>query len=515
MHGFGRVFWSGAVIAISLAGFSSCRKPSDTVKSDLGEVGYQLTAADWLRASATNDAAAMKKFVAGGFDVGTRDETGDSALHAAAFAGAKDAADFLMDRGLSVDLRGASERTPLMAAVAGDQTLMVRWLLRQGADPRLKDKDGFVPLMLAVRDGKSGAVEELAPYNRENLDPAILLASLVGQTEVIDTLTSYGASIYARMEDGRTPLMIAAENGHTESVKLLLDIGASRLSIDTEGRNAAELATSAGHPEIAALINRDPLPQELTLESPAEVAQSMDAFLNAALAEAPPGAADGQPADQAAIAPPTAGAAATPQPLRNPAPAKPIQGEVLGSNPAATTADPTTVDPPAAAAGTDSPAIPNLVMRHYREREIPVQVRSVEGETAVLNIVGTHSREVQVRSVENIPGSRLVVLRVQRRIENSKLNLGQAAEVAVVEVRDTATGTTREWISGLPASAHDPVALVEDATTGQRYTASPGQRFKSADGAEFIISDVRPNQLVIEEVATGTVQTIPLRGPRG
>jgi hypothetical protein len=154
-------------------------------------------------------------------------------------------------------------------------------------------------------------------------------------------------------------------------------------------------------------------------------------------------------------------------------------------------------------------------MRHYREREIPVQVRNVEGETAVLHIVGTHSREVKVRSGETIPGSRLVVLRVLRRMENSKLNLGQATEVSVVEVRDSTTGTTREWISGVAASAHDPVALVEDSATGQRYTASPGQRFKSADGAEFIISDVRPNQLVIEEVASGTVQTIPLRGPRG
>jgi hypothetical protein len=100
-------------------------------------------------------------------------------------------------------------------------------------------------------------------------------------------------------------------------------------------------------------------------------------------------------------------------------------------------------------------------------------------------------------------------------MEDSKLNLGQADGSFRVEVRDTATGTTREWISGLPASAHDPVALVEDATTGQRYTATPGQRFKSADGAEFIISDVRPNQIIIEDAATGTVQTIPLRGPRG
>jgi hypothetical protein len=154
-------------------------------------------------------------------------------------------------------------------------------------------------------------------------------------------------------------------------------------------------------------------------------------------------------------------------------------------------------------------------MRHYRERELPVEVSTVEKETATLAIRGSSRREVKVRAGDIIPGSNLVVMRVQRRMEDSKLNLGQPMEVSVVEVRDNATGATRSLISGVPANAHDPLALVEDSSTGRRYTAKPGQRFKSKDGAEFIISDVRPNQIVIEEAASGATQTIPLRGPRG
>jgi ankyrin repeat protein len=497
MCGFGRLLGAAVSLAIAATAMTGCRKPDEAKKSDLKEAGYSMTTADWLRASSVDDVVALKKFVGAGFDVGSRDEAGDSALHAAAAGGAENAADFLLDRGLSVDLRGAAERTPLMAAVLADQTSMVRWLLRQGADPRLKDKDGFSPMMLAVREGKSGPVEEIAPYHRDSLDSALLLAALVGQTEVIDTLTNYGASVYARMEDGRTPLMIAAENGHTGSVELLLDIGSSRFSTDAEGRTATELANAAGHMEIAALIDRDPLPGELALETPEEIAESMDAFVVSAT-EDPASSESGNAGDSQS------------EPASSPA--RPIDGEVLSAAVAENDTAPQSQAPPAAAKPFP---LPPIVMRHYREREVPVRVRSVQGETATLEIEGARDREITVRAGEQIPDSRLIVLRVQRRMEESKLTQETPAEISIVEVRDTASGSTREWISGVPASAHDPVALIEDAATGRRYTATPGQRFTSADGAEFVIADVRPNQLVIKDAATGAVQTLPLRGPRG
>ena len=154
------------VMAISLVLLPGCKRRGETVKSDLGEAGYKMTTEDWFRATRSNDVAALKKFISGGFSADSRNADGDSALHAATAAGAQGAADYLLKSGLNVDLRGASERTPLMSAIMADQTAMVRWLLRQGADPKVKDKDGFRPLMLAVREGKPGAVGELAAYDR-------------------------------------------------------------------------------------------------------------------------------------------------------------------------------------------------------------------------------------------------------------------------------------------------------------------------------------------------------------
>lgn len=166
-------------------------------------------------------------------------------------------------------------------------------------------------------------------------------------------------------------------------------------------------------------------------------------------------------------------------------------------------------------AGGSSFPMPPLVMRHFREKDVPLSVKTVQGDVATMRLAGTVTREVKVRAGNRIPGSSLVVVRVRRRMEESKVNPGGTAEISVVEVRDESTGTTREWIAGVPSKAHDPVALVEDSATGKRYLASPGQRFKGGDGTEYLISDVRPNQIVIQETASGAVQTIPLRGPRG
>lgn len=483
-----------AAVVLCGASLSSCRKPVDTVKSDLGEAGYELTAEGWFRASRENDLSAMRKFVEAGFKIDTKDAEGRSALHVAAEAGAMGTADYLLDRGVPVDVTDPAGRTPLMAAVIAKQTEMTRWLLKQGADPRLKDSEGFKPLMLAVREGSSGPVSELAAYDRSDLDNALLLAALVGRTDVIDSLTNYGASVYARMEDGRTPLMIAAENGHEGAVELLMDLGASRFAVDSEGRTAAEIATAAGHTGIAAMLLREPTASEFALESPEDVAEEMDSYVDGAIAKA-----DGSSSSKGGGGSPKA---------RPRAAAVSINGATLGA-PVARGGDDRVRE------GDDSFDMPPLVMRHYREKEVPVHVKRIEGDSAIISVAGTGTRDIQVRKGGKIPGTNLVVVSMRKRMVDSKMSLGQLEEISVVEIQDPANGTSREWISGVPSQAHDPVALVEDSSTGNRYVAAPGQRFKGEDGTEYFISDVRPNQMVIRESATGAVRTIPLRGPRG
>lgn len=511
--------WPRTPLRLAAAAFgiplllTSCQDRGERLEAELGDAGYTLTEEDWFRAAAADDVAAMERFLDSGFSLDALDDAGDAALHHAAAAGARGTAAFLLRRGMDIDLRGAAGRTPLMNAAAANQTSMTGWLLRQGADPQRQDDDGFRPLMLAISHGSHEAIGEIAPYHREDLDKALLLASMLGNAAAIDTLTNFGASVYARMEDGRTPLMMAAQNGHADAIAILVEIGASRFATDEEGHSAADHARNAGHEELVALILPEPAPEELRLESREEIGADMAAFVETARG----GSRLQLTPDTAAAPSATAGAATG---VRRPGAPPDIDGRRLGqaaTTTAAATTDahsPSAADPARHATAAPPEPSPPLIMRHFRARELPLEVGGIRDQSVSIRLRGDRSSSVDVSRGETIPGTRLVVREFHRRMETSKMNPDQATEVSIVEVEDAATGERRHWRSGLPASGHDPIALVEDAATGDHYLASPGQKFFGADGIEYTIVDVRPAQLVVED-ASGSVQTLALRGPRG
>ncbi len=534
-----RIFCVGVLVL----GVTNCRKKTDTVESELKEAGYEMTANSWFGAIRDEDVAVMKKMTGGGFDDKTLDGNGSSGLHVAADHGSMEAGEFLLNRGFSVDQKSEGGRTPLMHAVLANQPEMVKWLLRQGADPKLKDNEGFIALMHGVTKGSRKAVEELAPYHREELDSALLLAALVGQTEVIDALTNYGGSVYARMGDGRTPLMLAAQNGHREAAALLIEIGASRFATTDEGHTAQSLAVSAGHEDIATMIETGFVDDRLALESDEEVAEAMNGYLEEfepAEEEAGAVAAVDETAGGEALTPAAGSVANEPGATTNGAEQvvgvrDGSDGEPMVAGVAAkeystsSSLEGATISTKLAPQGAREPSEPDLVgeatgvasedfplvMRHYRQRELPVEVKQVSGGVAALHLAGPEPREVRLEAGETIPGSDLLVVKVYSRVEQGKLNGGESIEIGVVEVEDQQTGQRREWMAGQPAVSHDPLAMVEDAVTGRRYLAKRGQTFHSEDGREYVVSDVRPNQLVIEETASGEVRTLGLRGPKG
>ena len=509
------LFSAASATALLLAcALPGCKSREEASSNNLSDAGYQLTAADWFRAAADDNPVALELFLKGGMEIATKTAEGNSALHLAAAAGAMKSGKFLLDHKVSIDEPGAGGRTPLMQSIVAGKTEMTRWLLKQGADPKAKDAEGFKPLMLAVKEGRSEVIGDLAVHDRDDLDGALLAAALLGQAKVIDQLTNYGGSIYARMDDGRTALMVAAEHGHTEAVKLLVEIGSNRFTTDPEGNTAADLAAASGHAEIVTLLSADPTQGEYALQSDQQIATEMVASL-----DAPPNT----PKDAAATTIPE-GTDAPLAAASGKAPVKQAPESIDGvdlTGPVTSSADVPGVREPLAAPGGNAATPPavakpvGLVMRSYRQRELPVEITHVEGGNAQIKLRGARPREVSVAQGGTIPGSRLQIVGLRRKMHSGKENLGKLTEVSVVEVEDSATGVRRELIAGVPASAHDPVGLVEDQSTGRRFMASPGQHFTASDGTRYTVADVRPNQIVLENDATKVTQTLPLRGPRG
>ena len=86
-----------------------------------------------------------------------------------------------------------------------------------------------------------------------------MLASQIGNTEVVRILLNYGAEVNAACDKGITPLMLAGQNGHTGVVRLLLDHGADVNAVlpktETDGDTSAlALSTLNGQQKIVRLL---------------------------------------------------------------------------------------------------------------------------------------------------------------------------------------------------------------------------------------------------------------------
>lgn len=133
---------------------------------------------------------------------------GETLLHRAAAAGA-DAATvtLLVKKGLSVQQAQRDGRLPLHVAAAP----AVAPLVAAGADVEALDGEGFTPLMRAVMDNRTAAVQALiqAGASVHSTDrrgrTALHLAYSGRRTDVVDLLESAGAARTARDHDGLRP----------------------------------------------------------------------------------------------------------------------------------------------------------------------------------------------------------------------------------------------------------------------------------------------------------------------
>lgn len=183
---------------------------------------------DFFRALHRDDAQALQGLALRGFDMNTRDESGQPPLLVAIRAEAVRAAEFLARQPqMDLDALNANGENALMlAALSGYQDLM-RLLVEQGAEV---NKPGWTPLHYA------------ATYS----GPA--------SAEMVEFLLDQNAYIDAESPNGTTPLMMAARYGENRVVRLLLDAGADPMLRNERGLTALDFASAAERRDNAELI---------------------------------------------------------------------------------------------------------------------------------------------------------------------------------------------------------------------------------------------------------------------
>ena len=157
--------------------------------------------------------------------------------------------------------------TPLDWAARTGRTDVIRELVREGADPDLRDDgpNGWAPLHHAVHKGQLEAVRTLlatgahvdAAATRSNGITPLMLACAQGEPEIVDTLLAAGADPHARQRGEEAALTYAMTTGNRRVIEALLRKAPDlRLTDSWEGGLARILARMRGQSDLLARIDR-------------------------------------------------------------------------------------------------------------------------------------------------------------------------------------------------------------------------------------------------------------------
>lgn len=250
-----RPAWQATLLSLIILSASCASRPAEkpTVEASqrfLKLRGYDFNQAEFFKAVAERDVAAINAFLAGGFDPNVRNASdGRTALISAAAVGYLDIVNALIRGGADVNIKDNVGYTAFFHANEARYDDVADALISQTQiDLNASGKNGVTALMVYVwRDRKDAVMRLLARGADVTLtdndgDTALHGAAEIGNVETTRLLLAKGADVNAKNKVGGTPLMWAAVFGNDDVVLELLKHGADPRLKDEDGVTALQWA---------------------------------------------------------------------------------------------------------------------------------------------------------------------------------------------------------------------------------------------------------------------------------
>jgi ankyrin repeat protein len=185
-----------------------------------------------VTAAGRGDIGEVRRLLADGVPVDTRDRDGRTAVTAAALGDHVDVARALIDAGADVDLQDAERNNPLLVCGVTGSVAMLREVLRARPDVRITNRFGGTALIPA---SERGHVEMVRALLKTGIDvdhvnrlgwTALLEAVILGEggpahRQIVQLVVDAGADPGIADRDGVTPLEHARERGYDEIARIL------------------------------------------------------------------------------------------------------------------------------------------------------------------------------------------------------------------------------------------------------------------------------------------------------
>ncbi|KAK3106004.1 hypothetical protein FSP39_010729, partial [Pinctada imbricata] len=160
--------------------------------------------------------------------------------------------------GLDANQKNSKNDTAILWAARSGHDKIVKYLLKNDADPNIGNDKLSTALHWAVRYERKSTVETLLKFPKTDVNKMrslglftpLIMASAYGFVDIVKVLIAHDADVNFRAPGGTVALHIAVEEGHIDVVRLLIRNKADLSIEDDKGDRAIIIAARKGFSQI-------------------------------------------------------------------------------------------------------------------------------------------------------------------------------------------------------------------------------------------------------------------------